>query len=129
MNEFLLFNLIVEDKNDLIIKFVLLPLLTLFLYYLSLLIFVRIKDSSDSELIDNFLLKIQFSRLYSVSSTLLILNFYWFYLLYLNGINKINWSFTFNLENIYLQLLPFLLSLVVLIIIYLNTKKKINEIT
>lgn len=129
MNEFLLFNLIVEDKNDLIIKFVLLPLLTLFLYYLSLLIFVRIKDSSDSELIDNFLLKIQFSRLYSVSSTLLILNFYWFYLLYLNGINKINWSFTFNLENIYLQLLPFLLSLVVLIIIYVNTKKKINEIT
>ena len=129
MNEFLLFNLIVEDKNDLIIKFVLLPLLTLFLYYLSLLIFVRIKDSNDSELIDNFLLKIQFSRLYSVSSTLLILNFYWFYLLYLNGINKINWSFTFNLENIYLQLLPFLLSLVVLIIIYVNTKKKINEIT
>lgn len=129
MNEFLLFNLIVEDKNDLIIKFVLLPLLTLFLYYLSLLIFVRIKDSSESELIDNFLLKIQFSRLYSVSSTLLILNFYWFYLLYLNGINKINWSFTFNLENIYLQLLPFLLSLVVLIIIYVNTKKKINEIT
>ena len=129
MNEFLLFNLIVEDKNDLIIKFVLLPLLTLFLYYLSLLIFVRIKDSSDSELINNFLLKIQFSRLYSVSSTLLILNFYWFYLLYLNGINKINWSFTFNLENIYLQLLPFLLSLVVLIIIYVNTKKKINEIT
>ena len=129
MNEFFLFNLIVEDKNDLIIKFVLLPLLTLFLYYLSLLIFVRIKDSNDSELIDNFLLKIQFSRLYSVSSTLLILNFYWFYLLYLNGINKINWSFTFNLENIYLQLLPFLLSLVVLIIIYVNTKKKINEIT
>ena len=129
MNEFFLFNLIVEDKNDLIIKFVLLPLLTLFLYYLSLLIFVRIKDSNDSELIDNFLLKIQFSRLYSVSSTLLMLNFYWFYLLYLNGINKINWSFTFNLENIYLQLLPFLLSLVVLIIIYVNTKKKINEIT
>jgi hypothetical protein len=129
MNEFFLFNLIVEDKNDLIIKFVLLPLLTLFFYYLSLLIFVRIKDSNDSELIENFLLKIQFSRLYSVSCTLIILNFYWFYLLFLNGINKIDWAFTFNLENIYLQLLPFLLSLVVLIIIYVNTKKKINEIT
>ena len=127
MNDFF-FDLILKDKNLLILRFVLFPVITLLIYYINLIIFSRKEYVDDTVLKSNFLINIQFSRFYSLISTLLILNIYWFLLLYFNGLSKISFGFSFNLENLYLHLTPLLLSNIIIIIIYTNTKNKINNL-
>ena len=127
MNDFF-FDLILKDKNLLILRFILFPVITLLIYYINLIVFSRKEYVDDSVLKSNFLINIQFSRFYSLLSTLLILNIYWFLLLYFNGLSKISFEFSFNLENLYLHLTPLLLSNIIIIIIYTNTKNKINNL-
>ena len=127
MNDFF-FDLILKDKNLLILRFILFPVITLLIYYINLIIFSRKEYIKDSVLKSNFLINIQFSRFFSLISTLLILNIYWFLLLYFNGLSKISFDFSFNLENLYLHLTPLLLSNIIIIIIYTNTKNKINNL-
>ena len=127
MNDFF-FELILKDKNLLILRFILFPIITVVIYYLSLIFFSRKEYIDEAILKSNFLINIQFSRFYSLLSALFVLNIYWFLLLYFNGLTKINFNFLFSLDNLYLQLMPLFLCNIIIVIIYTNTKNKINNL-
>ena len=127
MNDFF-FELILKDKNLLILRFILFPIITVVIYYLSLIFFSRKEYLDETILKSNFLINIQFSRFYSLLSSLIVLNIYWFLLLYFNGLTKINFNFLFSLDNLYLQLMPLFLCNIIIVIIYTNTKNKINNL-
>ena len=127
MNDFF-FELILKDKNLLILRFILFPIITVVIYYLSLIFFSRKEYIDETILKSNFLINIQFSRFYSLLSSLFVLNIYWFLLLYFNGLTKINFNFLFSLDNLYLQLMPLFLCNIIIVIIYTNTKNKINNL-
>tara|TARA_B100000902_G_scaffold300702_1_gene288335 strand:+ start:159 stop:545 length:387 start_codon:yes stop_codon:yes gene_type:complete len=127
MNDFF-FELILKDKNLLILRFILFPIITVVIYYLSLIFFSRKEYINETILKSNFLINIQFSRFYSLLSSLIVLNIYWFLLLYFNGLTKINFNFLFSLDNLYLQLMPLFLCNIIIVIIYTNTKNKINNL-
>ena len=118
--------IVVNNSNDLALKFLLVPF-TLLVYYFLLLFFSRRKLSKSLN-IDNFLINHQFSKIYSSIFCVFLLNIYWYFLLRLNGINKLDWSFSYDLTNIYLQLLPFIFTNIVLIYIYIKSKEKINNL-
>ena len=121
-------DIITSDGVMLIGRAFLFPIITLLLYYLFLMIFTRIKFFNNKLIIDNFFLNFQFSRMYAVNLTTLVLNGYWFYLLYNNSITSIKWDFIWELTNIYLQLLPFILSNILLIVLYNRARKTILNI-
>ena len=127
MNDFF-FKLILKDKNLLILRFIFFPIITVVIYYLSLIFFSRKEYIDETILKSNFLINIQFSRFYSLLSALFVLNIYWFLLLYFNGLTKINFNFLFSLDNLYLQLMPLFLCNIIIVIIYTNTKNKINNL-
>lgn len=118
--------IVVDNANDLALKFLLVPFLLL-IYYFFLLFFSR-RKSSKSLNIDNFLINHQFSKINSCIVCVCLLIIYWYFLIRLNGINNLDWSFTYDISNIYLQLLPFVLANVVLIYIYIKSKEKINNL-
>ena len=122
------FKMITSDEEMLIWRFISLPVITLMMYYLFLLIYVRLNLFNIKSKLNDYLVKVQFSKMYSINSVLLIINLFWFYLLYNNNISQIDWNFTFDLSNIYLQLTPFLLSNIILVILYNRTKKTILKI-
>lgn len=118
--------IVVNNSNDLALKFLIAPFILL-VYYFSLLFFSRRKVSKSLK-IDNFLINHQFAKIYSSIFCVFLLNIYWYLLLRLNGINKLDWSFSYDITNIYLQLLPFILTNIVLIYIYIKSKEKINNL-
>ena len=118
--------IVVNNSDDLALKFLIVPFVLL-VYYFLLLFFTRRKVSKSLN-IDNFLINHQFAKIYSSICCVLLLNIYWYFLLRLNGINKLDWSFTYDLSNIYLQLLPFILANAILIYIYIKSKEKINNL-
>jgi len=122
------FKMITSDEEMLIWRFISLPVITLMMYYLFLLIYVRLNLFNIKSKLNDYLVKVQFAKMYSINSVLLIINLFWFYLLYNNNISQIDWNFTFDLSNIYLQLTPFLLSNIILVILYNRTKKTILKI-
>ena len=117
-----------NDTNILMTKFLLLPLISIIIFYLLLMVFIRLKIFKGEEIYDNFFLNFQFSRIYSINCVMILLNGYWFYLLYNNNVLSLEWNFVFNIENIYLQLTPFVLANVVMIVLYNKTKETILNI-
>ena len=117
-----------SDEMMLMGRYILIPLITLVLYYLILMILIRIKSLKPVDVLDNFYLRFNFSKIYSISITTLFLNGYWYYLLYNNSVTSIEWGFVFELTNIYLQLAPFLIANVLLMFIYSKSKKTILKI-
>ena len=117
--------LITNDSEQLAIRFLIVPVFLL-VYYFLLIFFTRRKPSA--EILDNFLINYQFSKIYSSIIVVLLLNIYWYFLIRLNGLNKFDWSFTYEISNIYLQLSPFILTNVILIYIYFKSKEKLNSI-
>lgn len=109
-------------------KFILIPLVTLVSYYLLLMLFIRLRFFKDQDVLDNFYLNYQFSKIFAINTSTLLLNGYWYYLLYNNSMTNIEWGFVFDLVNIYLQLAPFIIANVILIFIYSKTKKSILNI-
>jgi len=109
-------------------KFILIPLVTLVSYYLLLMLFIRLRFFKDQDVLDNFYLNFQFSKIFAINTSTLLLNGYWYYLLYNNSMTNIEWGFVFDLVNIYLQLAPFIIANVILIFIYSKTKKSILNI-
>ena len=120
--------IITENEMLLLARFILLPLITIIVYYIFLLIYVRLDIFRSKGVIEDYLLKVQFSKMYSINSLIVLLNGYWFYLLYNNSISTLNWDFTFEITNIYLQLAPFVIVNILLIILYAETKKTILKI-
>ena len=117
-----------SDQMMLMGRYILIPLITLVLYYLILMILIRIKSLKPLNNLENFYLRFHFSKIYSISITTLFLNGYWYYLLYNNSVTSIEWGFVFKLTNIYLQLAPFLIANVLLMFIYSKSKKTILKI-
>ena len=117
--------LITNDSEQLAIRFLIVPVFLL-VYYFLLIFFTRRKPSV--EILDNFLINYQFSKIYSSIIVVLLLNIYWYFLIRLNGLDKFDWSFTYEISNIYLQLSPFILTNVILIYIYFKSKEKLNSI-
>jgi len=117
-----------SDEMMLMGRYILIPLITLVLYYLILMILIRIKALKPLNGLENFYLRFHFSKIYSISITTLFLNGYWYYLLYNNSVTSIEWGFVFKLTNIYLQLAPFLIANVLLMFIYSKSKKTILKI-
>jgi len=109
-------------------KFIFIPLVTLVSYYLLLMLFIRLRFFKDQDVLDNFYLNYQFSKIFAINTSTLLLNGYWYYLLYNNSMTNIEWGFVFDLVNIYLQLAPFIIANVILIFIYSKTKKSILNI-
>jgi len=109
-------------------KFIFIPLVTLVSYYLLLMLFIRLRFFKDQDVLDNFYLNFQFSKIFAINTSTLLLNGYWYYLLYNNSMTHIEWGFVFDLVNIYLQLAPFIIANVILIFIYSKTKKSILNI-
>jgi len=120
--------IITNDTNMLMAKFLLLPLISIIIFYLLLMVFIRLKFFKGEEIYDNFFLNFQFSRIYAINCVMILLNGYWFYLLYNNNVLALEWNFVFNIENIYLQLTPFVLANVVMIVLYNKTKETILNI-
>ena len=120
--------LITSDQMLLMGRYILIPVVTLVLYYLILMILIRIKSLKPVDDLDNFYLRFNFLKIYSISITTLFLNGYWYYLLYNNSVTSIEWGFVFELKNIYLQLAPFLIANVLLMFIYTKSKKTILKI-
>jgi hypothetical protein len=120
--------IITNDTNILMTKFLLLPLISIIIFYLLLMVFIRLKFFKGEEINDNFFLNFQFSRIYAINCVMILLNGYWFYLLYNNNVLSLEWNFVFNIENIYLQLTPFVLANVVMIVLYNKTKETILNI-
>ena len=120
--------IITSDTNILMAKFLLLPLISIVIFYLFLMVFIRLKFFKVDETNDNFFLNFQFSRIYAINCVMILLNGYWFYLLYNNNVLSLEWNFVFNIENIYLQLTPFVLANVVMIVLYNKTKETILNI-
>ena len=117
--------LITSDSEKLAIRFLIVTVFLL-VYYFLLIFFTRRKPST--EILDNFLINYQFSKIYSSIIVVLLLNIYWYFLIRLNGLNKFDWSFTYELSNIYIQLSPFILTNGILIYIYFKSKEKLNSI-
>lgn len=117
-----------SDQMMLMGRYILIPVVTLVLYYLILMILIRIKSLKPVDDLDNFYLRFNFLKIYSISITTLFLNGYWYYLLYNNSVTSIEWGFVFELTNIYLQLAPFLIANVLLMFIYTKSKKTILKI-
>lgn len=117
-----------SDEMMLMGRYILIPLITLVLYYLILMILIRMKSLKPLDDLENFYLRFNFSKIYSISITTLFLNGYWYYLLYNNNVTSIEWGFVFKLTNIYLQLAPFLIANVLLMFIYSKSKKTILKI-
>jgi|MDTF01.1.fsa_nt_gb hypothetical protein len=117
-----------SDEMMLMGRYILIPLITLVLYYLILMILIRMKSLKPLDDLENFYLRFNFSKIYSISITTLFLNGYWYYLLYNNSVTSIEWGFVFKLTNIYLQLAPFLIANVLLMFIYSKSKKTILKI-
>ena len=120
--------IITSDTNILMAKFLLLPLISIVIFYLLSMVFIRLKFFKVDETNDNFFLNFQFSRIYAINCVMILLNCYWFYLLYNNNVLSLEWNFVFNIENIYLQLTPFVLANVVMIVLYNKTKETILNI-
>ena len=120
--------IITNNTNMLMAKFLLLPLISIVIFYLFLMVFIRLKFFKVDETNDNFFLNFQFSRIYAINCVMILLNGYWFYLLYNNNVHSLEWNFVFNIENIYLQLTPFVLANVVMIVLYNKTKETILNI-
>ena len=120
--------IITSDTNILMAKFLLLPLISIVIFYLLLMVFIRLKFFKLDKTNDNFFLNFQFSRIYAINCVMILLNGYWFYLLYNNNVLSLEWNFVFNIENIYLQLTPFVLANVVMIVLYNKTKETILNI-
>ena len=120
--------IITSDTNILMAKFLLLPLISIVIFYLLLMVFIRLKFFKVDETNDNFFLNFQFSRIYAINCVMILLNGYWFYLLYNNNVLAIEWNFVFEIKNIYLQLTPFVLANVVMILLYNKTKETILNI-
>lgn len=120
--------IITNNTNMLLAKFLLLPLISIVIFYLFLMVFIRLKFFKLDETNDNFFLNFQFSRIYAINCVMILLNGYWFYLLYNNNVLSLDWNFVFNIENIYLQLAPFVLANVVMIVLYNKTKETILNI-
>ena len=120
--------IITNNTNMLLAKFLLLPLISIVIFYLFLMVFIRLKFFKVDETNDNFFLNFQFSRIYAINCVMILLNAYWFYLLYNNNVLSLEWNFVFNIENIYLQLTPFVLANVVMIVLYNKTKETILNI-
>jgi len=120
--------IITSDTNILMAKFLLLPLISIVIFYLLSMVFIRLKFFKVDETNDNFFLNFQFSRIYAINCVMILLNAYWFYLLYNNNVLSLEWNFVFNIENIYLQLTPFVLANVVMIVLYNKTKETILNI-
>ena len=112
----------------LMLRFLLIPLSTIVLYYLFLMMFIRLKFIKPVATLDNFFLNFQFSKIYSINITTLLLNGYWYYLLYNNSVTTIDWGFVLNISNIYLQLAPFIISNILLVILYRKANKTILNI-
>ena len=117
-----------SDQMMLMGRYILIPLVALVLYYLILMILIRMKSLKPVDNLDNFYLRFNFLKIYSISITTLFLNGYWYYLLYNNSVTSIEWGFVFELTNIYLQLAPFLIANVLLMFIYTKSKKTILKI-
>jgi hypothetical protein len=117
-----------SDEMMLMGRYILIPLITLVLYYLILMILIRMKSLKPLDDLENFYLRFNFSKIYSISITTLFLNGYWYYLLYNNSVTSFEWGFVFKLTNIYLQLAPFLIANVLLMFIYSKSKKTILKI-
>jgi len=117
-----------SDQMMLMGRYILIPVVTLVLYYLILMILMRIKSLKPVDVLDNFYLRFNFLKIYSISITTLFLNGYWYYLLYNNSVTSIDWGFVFELTNIYLQLAPFLIANVLLMFIYTKSTKTILKI-
>ena len=117
-----------STELNLMLRFLLIPFLTLVLYYLLLMLFMRLKFIKPISTLDNFFLNFQFSKMYSISATTLLLNGYWYYLLYNNSVSTIEWGFVFKISNIYLQLAPFIISNFLLVMIYKKANKTILNI-
>ena len=123
------FNLSIIDTTVLFARFAIIPLSTLLILYVSLLIISRLKFFKPTDIMDNFYLNFQFSRLYAVNFTALLLNGFWFYLIWNSNIKDFNWSlFFFEITNLYLQLTPFIISNIILIYIYSRSNKLISKI-
>ena len=120
--------IITNNTNMLLAKFLLLPLISIVIFYLLLMVFIRLNFFKVDETNDNFFLNFQFSRIYAINCVMILLNGYWFYLLYNNNVLSLEWNFVFNIENIYLQLTPFVLANVVMIVLYNKTKETILNI-
>ena len=122
------FNLSISDTTLLFARFAIIPLSTILILYISLLIISRFKFFKPTDIMDNFYLNFQFSRLYAVNFTALLLNGFWFYLIWNSDIQSISWNFLLEITNVYLQLTPFIISNIILIYIYSKSNKLISKI-
>ena len=119
-----LFNFIIESYQSYFIKsgtvlFITFSILYI-VYYLSLRIFKRK---------GNLFVESKLLFLYSICFVVVLYNIYWFFVIRINGESIFKWyAFPFDRTNAYLMISPILIGYIILVILFLNTKKQIKKI-
>ncbi len=121
------FQLPIDDLTLFLLKLFAFPIISLLIFQIVFTILMQIFKESKNKNFKNFIIKSRLLKMYSILFTLFVVNSYWVVLIWKNGIEAFNWlSFPFTLINLYVQLLPFILSIVLLSFIFLYEQKKIK---
>ena len=120
--EFTLYN-----WTDYFIKSFIYVIITFMLFYFAHLIFSNLQKSKLSEKYYGDLnLLHNFSRMISSMFVLILVLFFWFYSLYFNGIDLLNFSsFKIGLSNSYLILTPYFYSFLLCALIFNKSKSNV----
>lgn len=124
--EFLL-EFILYNWTDYLIKSSIYILSTLIIFYITHLIYSNLQKNKLSEKFYGDLnLLHDFSRMNSSVIVLILLVSFWFYSLYFNGIDSLNFlSFKIGLDNAYIILSPYIYSILLCVLIFNKSKSKI----
>ena len=125
----LFFDLPITNTSLYIIKLISFPLFFLVLFYILYVIGIRLISKKPNAIYQNFISKSYFLRMVLSLIMMLVLNIYWFLVFYFVGYRKFKWDvFSFSLDNVYVQVLPFVLTFLILGLIYSNNRNSLKKI-
>ncbi len=126
MKEFFL-QIPVDDLTLYLLKVIAFPLISLIIYQIIYTIIMQFFKKTKNKVLKHFIIKSRLLKMCSILGALFIINTYWAILIWKNGIEAFHWlSFPLTLSNLYLQLLPFILSIGLLSFIFLYEQNKIK---
>tara|TARA_B100001250_G_scaffold386317_1_gene382744 strand:- start:653 stop:1063 length:411 start_codon:yes stop_codon:yes gene_type:complete len=117
------------DWRLFVARIVVFPLIILIIYYLCYSILMQIFKRKEDGILGQFLVRSSLFKIYSALFCLIPLNIYWWFLISHNTTNIFAWLFwPWTLANTYLQLIPFILCVLAIIMIYVSNINRIKNI-
>ena len=127
MKEFFL-ELPIKDLDTFLIKVFCLPILVFLIFYIVYFISMQIFKNKKGKVLKDFKIKCMIMKSYSALFTLFLLVIYFASLVWYNSTDKFEWgAFPWEIVNLYFQLIPFIISIVVLGIIHRTNNESIKK--